>query len=520
MKQITKIILHNFKRFMDLEIDLNPSMNLFIGDNESGKSTILQAIDLVARGSHTKVEDVGLERLFNVNVVDDFMKGDKALNKLPTMEIDLFFNEQNDEYLNGYNNFKGISSDGIRLVCEPNHSDFGQQIRNVIQNDNIFPFEYYSISFSTFAGNSFNGYSKQLKSIFIDNSQIGSQYSINEYVKTLYNSKLTSEQRIDIKQKYHSHKEKFKAEVLAGFNEANDNYTFALKNSPQSNIETDITILYNDIPIENKGTGMQCFIKTELSLQKAQDDINIVLIEEPESHLSYLNMLKLVDSIGQAQNRQLFIATHSDLIATRLDLRNCFLINSNSNSVTSLKDVEEDTAKFFMKAPDNNLLQFVLSDKVILVEGDAEFILMEKMFNIVCQKSLKESGIGVIAVDGKCFKRYLKIAERLNIKVAVITDNDKDYVQNVTQNYCEYSEKENMKIFADTDKDFYTFECCIYRDNKDLCDTLFQTPQRRLATKDYMINNKADSAFKLALEAPNGFVVPDYIKDAIEWINA
>lgn len=520
MKQITNIIIHNFKRFKDLEIELNPSMNIFIGDNESGKSTILQAIDLVARGSHTKIEDIGLERLFNVNVVDDFMKGDKALNKLPTMEIDLFFNEQNDEYLNGNNNLKGIPSDGIRLVCEPNHSDYGQQIKNVIQNDNTFPFEYYSISFSTFAGNSFNGYSKQLKSIFIDNSQIGSQYSINEYIRTLYNSKFTSEQRIDIKQKYHSHKEKFKAEVLAGFNEANDNYTFALKNSPQSNIETDITILYNDIPIENKGTGMQCFIKTELSLQKAQDDIDVVLIEEPESHLSYINMLKLVDSIGQARNRQLFIATHSDLIATRLDLRNCFLINSNSNSVTSLKDVEEDTAKFFMKAPDNNLLQFVLSDKVILVEGDAEFILMETMFNKVCQNSLKNSGIGVIAVDGKCFKRYLKITEQLKIKVAVITDNDKDFEHNIQENYHDFLTKDNVKIAADPDNQFYTFECCVYRDNQALCDSLFQIPQRRLDTLDYMIKNKADSAYKLASEKPNDIVVPVYIKEAIKWINA
>ena len=401
MKQLTKIILHNFKRFKDLEIDLNPTLNIFIGDNESGKSTILQAIDLVARGSHTKIEEIGLERIFNVSVIREFMESDKKLENLPFLEIDLFFNEQNDEYLNGNNNVKGIPADGIKLVCVPNHNDYGQQIKNVIQNEHTFPFEYYSISFSTFAGNSFNGYSKQLKSIFIDNSQTGSQYSINEYIRTLYNSRFTTEQRVEIKQKYHSHKDKFQTDVLSEFNDENDNYSFALKNTPQSNIETDITILHKDVPIENKGTGMQCFIKTELSLQKVQDDIDVVLIEEPESHLSYLNMLKLIDSIESAQNRQLFIATHSDLIATRLDLRNCFLINSNSHCVSSLKDIEEDTAKFFMKAPDNNLLQFVLSNKVILVEGDAEFILMEAMFKNVCHSTLKESGIGVISVDGK-----------------------------------------------------------------------------------------------------------------------
>ena len=40
--------------------------------------------------------------------------------------------------------------------------------------------------------------------------------------------------------------------------------------------------------------------------------------------------------------------------------------------------------------------------------------------------------IGVIAVDGKCFKRYLEISKILGNKVAVITDNDKNYIDNIT----------------------------------------------------------------------------------------
>ena len=37
---ISKIKLHNFKRFKDLALDVNPDINIFVGDNESGKSTI------------------------------------------------------------------------------------------------------------------------------------------------------------------------------------------------------------------------------------------------------------------------------------------------------------------------------------------------------------------------------------------------------------------------------------------------------------------------------------------------
>ena len=61
MLTITKIKLHNFKKFKDLILDVNPDINILIGDNESGKSSILQAIDLVARGSRRRVENIGLD---------------------------------------------------------------------------------------------------------------------------------------------------------------------------------------------------------------------------------------------------------------------------------------------------------------------------------------------------------------------------------------------------------------------------------------------------------------------------
>ena len=44
MITIEKIKLHNFKRFKDLVFDVNPDINIFIGNNESGKSTILQLV--------------------------------------------------------------------------------------------------------------------------------------------------------------------------------------------------------------------------------------------------------------------------------------------------------------------------------------------------------------------------------------------------------------------------------------------------------------------------------------------
>ena len=110
---ISKIKLHNFKRFKDLELEVNPDINILVGDNESGKSTILQAIDLVSRGSRTRIENIGLDKLFNVEVMTEFMEGDRNLNDLPEMYVELYFLNQSDPDLVGRNNSNNENCSGI-----------------------------------------------------------------------------------------------------------------------------------------------------------------------------------------------------------------------------------------------------------------------------------------------------------------------------------------------------------------------------------------------------------------------
>lgn len=78
-----------------------------------------------------------------------------------------------------------------------------------------------------------------------------------------------------------------------------------------------------------------------------------------------------------------------------------------------------------MKAPDNNVLEFALSKKVILVEGDAEFILIEKMYKKYSGgNSPQADEVHIISIGGTSFKRYLELAKLLGKRVAAIRDND------------------------------------------------------------------------------------------------
>ncbi|MGA4514289.1 putative ATP-dependent endonuclease of OLD family [Staphylococcus caledonicus] len=259
----------------------------------------------------------------------------------------------------------------------------------------------------------------------------------------------------------------------------------------------------------------------DFALSKSQKNSNITLIEEPESHLSQLNMHKLIEKITNSNGMQIFIATHSNMIATRLDLQKViFLANGKA---TKLEELDKETARFFMKAPNSNVLDFILANKIILVEGNAEYILLSALFTKKLGTELYNKDITIISVGGLSFKRYLNIAKKLNKKVAIITDNDRDYDRKVTESYKDY-QSDNIQIFAPKDNNDFTFEVSIYNNNQKLLDSTLKTDRMKKGFKDYMLSNKAEAAFKILEKLATNefyeeFTIPSHITEAYEWIN-
>lgn len=47
MSYIKQIHIEGFKKFDSIDVRFNPHMNILVGENEAGKSTILEAIRVV-----------------------------------------------------------------------------------------------------------------------------------------------------------------------------------------------------------------------------------------------------------------------------------------------------------------------------------------------------------------------------------------------------------------------------------------------------------------------------------------
>lgn len=513
---IEKIILINYKRFENLTILPNERKNILVGDNEVGKSSIIDAIDLVAMGSVRRVESIGLDRLLNINSIKKFEETRKY-EDLPEMKIELFLSGDFDHTMNGKNNSLGIKADGIRLVCAPN-DDYITEINDYINSEmKVFPYEYYRIRFSTFADEPYSTYKRKLKTVLINNTNMSSNHATNDFVERMYNQYTEDSllERLEHSSQYRQMKFKFCQNHLANLNQRvpeDKDYLFGLENNFSNVFSQDLMIYEKDIAINNKGTGRQVLIKTDFALDRAGDNVDVVLIEEPENHLSHSNLKMLISNISNNQDGQLFITTHNSLISTGLDLNNLIVLSQgNANQPLYLNDLSQETSDYFLKAPPASILEFVLSSKIILVEGPSEYILFDKFYRQVTKRTLEEDGVHVLAIRGLSFKRYLEIAEITNSRVAIVTDNDGDYQTKCIEKYDNFN-SDNIHVFFEKENSKPTFEYYLYDRNKTICNAKFGED-----ALNHMLKNKTESALELSNEEQ--LQTPDYIKEAIEWIN-
>ncbi len=515
---IQKIRLKNFKRFRDYTIKPNPKVNILVGDNEVGKSSILEAIDLVASGNTRRLETIGLDKLLNIDAVNEFNAGERSFENLPDLRVELYLNGNFDFTMNGKNNMDGKECDGIRLVCEPNR-DYITEITEVLNaSTDYFPYDYYIFHFSTFADEGYTGYKKKLRSVIIDSTNMNSEYATNDFIQRMYMQYTEDDvkERATHNSQYRQVRTDFCKNSLKELNKripAEKNYSFGLKNGEAMTLDGDLMIYEDNVSIDNKGTGKQTFIKTEFALGRAGENIDVILMEEPENHLSPVNLRKLVQRVSEIRSGQLFITTHNSLISTRLELSNLLIMHtSEEKQPVSLKDLNSETAEYFMKAPPAGIVEFALSRKVILVEGPSEYMLFSKFYESCANCTPEEDDVNIIDVRGLSFKRYIEIAKYTRCKIAVITDNDGDYQKNCVKKYDDFSDQDNIQVFYETDNTKNTFEIVLEVDNKKLCEDLFGED----AVK-YMLANKTEAAYKLLMKEEE-IVVPEYMQRAIEWI--
>ena len=542
---IKKIIIKNFKCFKDFSFELNKHMNILVGDNNEGKSTILEAIHLcltgIFRGKYLRNNLT--QDIFNNEIVNNYIE-DVEINKnvtLPEMLIELYF-EDADPILNGMENSQNKNEACISL-CVKFDTRYQEEYQILKEKEEIvtLPIEYYKIDWKNSADKDITARTIPIKSILIDTSDANIRNGSDNCIARIVKDKLEEKEIIDISQAYRKIRDIFiKDSTIKSINTRLSEESHFLDNT----IEIDVEMLnrndwekaiitkINEVPFDYIGKGEQSSLKIELSLtNKRAENSGILLIEEPENHLTYAKLNKLINDISKlGKEKQIFITTHSSFVANKLGIENLELLNNKL--LTKFENLTEDTKKFFIKKPGYDTLRFLLCKKAILVEGDADELIIQKAYFDKHKKLPIEDEIEVISV-GTTFLRFLELADLLKKETVVVTDNDGDIeaLEKKYKNYIKLNKKEYVEICYDKEThinqgmlkknngnfNYDTLEPCMVRANN--LKTLNKILKQDFQTEDelikYMVNNKTECALEI-FESNENINYPIYIEEAIK----
>lgn len=524
LNYIKSLHIEGFKKFVYLDVVFNEHMNILVGENEAGKSTILDALRIVMNQQYRNADKSVLKDLFNTEMVDAF-KAAPSVKTLPRIyievELELDPIQRNATYFYGEVYGERKQQDlkyGIRFECKYDE-ELGTGIEQSILDGKI-PYEYYALNWTTFANRPYQLIKRPLNFLSIDTTNSAAALSFNYYNRTLFTSRYDEATRTRAKNEFRSKLED--ALEAADLPPISDGRKFGV-DSKKVVLETILSVYENSVALENRGSGMESLIKTQIALDKV-NGLDVILMEEPENHLSFSTLNKMLYEISnQQENSQIIVATHSNMIASRLNLKNVLWITEDS--IMSLSNVKSDVAEFFVRADDNAFLQLLLSKKVFLVEGATEFLLLPVFYKQISGRTIEEDGVSVISCNGISYKRYLEIAESTGKKIAVVTDND-EKVDRIAE-ASDFNNTHNMQhIFMGATVDEWTWEACVYKDNQEVLDRMITVQagaEYKFHGRDYgvvlgkMLNNKVDVAYQM-LMSETTFAIPQYIKDAIAWL--
>lgn len=531
---IERLIIHNYKTFKHFDISFNEDINILVGDNDSGKSTILEAIYLAltkrlnGRYIESELNNYTFNDELTRNWIKKFKDGDTQIGVFESY-IELYFKKDLENYHSfvGSNNSLAEDHTGVKLEITLNPKT-QENLETLFENENSsIPIEFFVVNWIRFDGNQVSVRSLPNPS-FIDASTIRLHNGTDYYLQGVINNTLDSNERDQLSLEYRKLKEIFSAvdsikkinddikEI--GYEVTDKNLSIALDISQKSNWETNVIPHLNEIPLSQVGKGAQTSLKIMLALQKKKgNESNTILIEEPENHLSFSSMRKLISKIETyCDKKQVFLTTHSSYILNKLDLNNLRLINKDKNF--NFQNLPNDTGKFFKKISGYNTLRIILSEKTILVEGPSDELIVNKAYMMKNSgKKLIDVGVDIISV-GTTFKRFLDISKDLNKKIAVIRDNDHDYQINVIDRYSDYV-SDSINIFSDEKLKYWTLEpSIIFINTLEIWNAILNKEFSSLKDVDeFARKNKTEFALSV-FEADEDITMPGYIQDAIDFI--
>ncbi|CAD7510136.1 ATP-dependent nuclease [Aeromonas hydrophila] len=345
---IEKIELKNFKAFKQIEINCNEKFNIIVGENNIGKSTIFEALNLWKFAYDRLIQERDKGRFYKASTNYHLPFTDLSQIRLVD-DGDMFFNTY-------------LSSTSIAVTIRDGDVSFSLKIRfekptiknsylRIFNSDNFSEFERFSNHIRNKACSLKNAIfiyqTRPVSTIFrnepfYNNAQIEKKISIGKSHDVLRNKILKTEnsQARRVAERFSRLEERLER-VLK------QKYQIRFKNKNRTDDEyvkiTTECPIHKELEISMMGSGflqvVEIFSTIEY-IERHVDGICLILIDEPDSHIHSDLQSHLIDELKQHADSQIFVITHNDRLISKANEGEVYYLHQRIKELGKLASLE------------------------------------------------------------------------------------------------------------------------------------------------------------------------------------
>lgn len=506
---LSELKLWNFRKYgsekpLDLSspnlvVPFNKGLNVLIGENDSGKTAIIDAIKLVLK-THAyewiKVEE------------SDFYQGSDKL-RIEIEFKDIKPNEAKNfiEWLG----WEGIGEEAkpiLRLIYQVEIKQDRVQVTDVKagMDETGYPLnaearEYLKTTYLKALRDADNDLTakknSRLSQILKEHEFFKKKSKIEEHQFELEFKKLNKKIETWFKTDGNEKLKKIIDDFLVSFTDKSKTSNISLGESDIKSILEKVSLGVLNQQNLGLGTMNRLYMAAELLHLKKEnwDGLKLCMIEELEAHLHPQAQMKIIEALQKETEVQFILSTHSPNLASKVKLHNLILCNSNKafplgeepnkenerSKVDKYTKLSKDDYTFLERFLDVTKANLFFAKGIILVEGWSEEILLPILAKRLGY-DLTEKEISIVNVGSTAYLRFAKIflrqnqEEILDIPIAIITDLD-NRPEKKDDSFCEVKKEKKETTLKKYEEDFkdtnvllsyttdWTLEWCLYKSN-------------------------------------------------------